>query len=166
MYYHDSMSISEAREYFKARLSDIRLSKEMDSKDMMSLNCMLDELYSDIFVDYSYWKTQIEVIESKIEQVEKGECIVGSNTESRKARAIKIAQNFPLEFINSIKLDKNFDYENYKGEKIDLYQLKDEALSWYYLYKTIMDAIQFKADRLIILASGLKTEASVVKNTY
>ena len=162
MYYHESMEIAQARELFDDKVRDINIGHDVDKGDMMVINAQLDELYNDVSSDYSFWKTRLEVIESKISQVEKGEGDVGTNTEKRKSRAIKIAQNFPIELFNSMRLPAGYDPTvEHEGEVWNLYQMREECLTWYNLFQNVLNAVDFKSRRMIIVASALKIDGMV-----
>lgn len=158
MYYHETASLEDAREYFKNRLSDITIPNDIDQGIMMNVNSALDELYTDVCADFSYWKTKYDIIKGKINQVEKGECAVGSNTENRRARAINVAKSIPVEYFDELKVPRTYDPYTYEGETYNLYTLCDECTRWFNLYEWILDAINFKSQRLIIVASALKIE--------
>lgn len=160
------MSIDEAREFFDERVKDIQIHADVDRGVMMSINAQLDELYNDISSDYAFWKGRLEVIESKINQVEKGEATVGPNEEKRKARAIKIAQHYPIaNFADSSGLPTDYDYESYDGEVINLYQIREECLTWFNLFQHILNSIDFKSRRLIITAAALKVDG-IINSRY
>lgn len=161
LYIHESMSIDEAYKFFRDRVSSIKVMPEMDKADMLRINSELDELYNEIFTDYTFWKTRLDIIEAKIQQVERGEANVGSNTESRKARAIKICRKFPAACFDSMDIPRNYDPDNYNGEQIDLYAMRNQCISWFNIFDNIMKIIEFKSSRLMIVANAFKTESNL-----
>lgn len=164
MYYHDSMTIVEARELFDEKVQDIKIGHDVDKGEMMMINAQLDELYNDVSSDYSFWKARLEIIESKINQVEKGEGDVGANTEKRKSRAIKIGQSFPTEYFKSMRLPANYDpTAEHEGDVWNLYEMREDCFIWYNLFQNILNAIDFKSRRMIIVASALKIDGMVSK---
>lgn len=127
------------------RIRDIRIEPDINTGMARNLLSKLDELYSELLLDYTEFKYNSEMVDQLLQNVLRT-AINGKNVSQRTAAAVNTATNFDLD-----------------GTTVNLYELQLEANNQFTFINAMIKLAEAKQGKLITALGLMKIESSLIQ---
>lgn len=120
----------------------------VDKTELYFFNVRVEEQYTKAMYDFGRARRNKDAIQRLLKMVLE-DYYKGPNEQARKAAGIQYARSFPAP-------------ENYKDETVNLFDLEDLFVGYYYSLESTVKSLQAKADAKITNNSLLNIEKTIV----
>jgi hypothetical protein len=128
------------------RVKQIVIPVDISAGMVKKLNADIDNLYTDIRLEYAALRADKEAIDKRIYVIEKKASALGRNDQDRKANGVSAVEAF----------------ETQEGETVNLWQIYDDIVEQYEFVSSVIDILDTKHNRLVLTSGILKLERGIL----